>query len=257
MRLKLILISILICALKSAAGEKPWDHGPLKVSSSGTYLEHSDGTPFFWLGETAWLLPERLNRDEADYYLQRAGEARFNVVLVQTVNNVPAINVYGRQSMTPDFDFTNPEITDGYGYWQNMDHIIDRASANGIYVGMVCIWGGLVKAGLMDVGQARLYGQFLGKRYRDRPNIIWIIGGDTRGDVKPEVWTALAESIKAEDPNHLMTFHPFGRTHSGRWWNNADWLDFNMFQSGHRRYGQRKGDGDLTDPNDNEEDNWR
>jgi len=33
--------------------------------------------------------------------------------------------------------------------------------------------------------------------------------------------------------------------------------DFNMFQSGHRRYGQRKGDGDYTIAENTEEDNWR
>jgi hypothetical protein len=30
-----------------------------------------------------------------------------------------------------------------------------------------------------------------------------------------------------------------------------------MFQSGHRRYGQRKGDGDYSESDENEEDNWR
>lgn len=38
--------------------------------------------------------------------------------------------------------------------------------------------------------------------------------------------------------NHLITFHPFGRTKSSSWFHEADWLDFNMFQSGHRRYDQ-------------------
>ena len=41
-----------------------------------------------------------------------------------------------------------------------------------------------------------------------------------------------------------MTFHPRGRTTSATWFNDREWLDFNMFQSGHRRYGQRNGDGD-------------
>ena len=137
-----------------------------------------------------------------------------------------------------------------------MDYIIKTAENHGIYVGMVCIWGGLVKHGMMNVEQARAYGRFLANRYKNSPNIVWIIGGDIRGDVKPEVWTALAETIKSIDKNHLMTFHPFGRTLSAVWWNDAKWLDFNMFQSGHRRYGQKKGDGDESVTNQ-EEDNWR
>ncbi len=50
-----------------------------------------------------------------------------------------------------------------------------------------------------------------------------------------------------------MTFHPFGRTQSSRWFHDASWLDFNMFQSGHRRYGQGGKDGD----NPYGQDNWR
>ena len=91
----------------------------------------------------------------------------------------------------------------------------------------------------MTVEQAKAYGKFLAERYKDEPNIIWFIGGDIRGDVKTAEWEALATSIKAIDKNHLMTFHPRGRTTSATWFNNAPWLDFNMFQSGHRRYGQR------------------
>jgi hypothetical protein len=67
----------------------------------------------------------------------------------------------------------------------------------------------------------------------------------------------LAKSIRANDKNHLMTYHPRGRTCSSTWFNNAEWLDFNMYQSGHRRYGQRKGDGDYSIAENTEEDNWR
>ena len=41
---------------------------------------NADGTPFFWLGDTGWLLPEKLNRDEAAYYLEHCRQAGFNVV---------------------------------------------------------------------------------------------------------------------------------------------------------------------------------
>ena len=43
--------------------QKPWDHGKLQVSDNQRFLQHADGTPFFWLGETAWLMPQRLKRD--------------------------------------------------------------------------------------------------------------------------------------------------------------------------------------------------
>ena len=121
---------------------------------------------------------------------------------------------------------------------------------------MVCIWGGLVKAGKLSVADAKKYGAFLANRYKDKPNIIWFIGGDVPGDVKPEVWNALATSIKAIDKNHLMTYHPRGRYTSAKWWSQAPWIDFHTFQSGHRKYGQRMGNKDYPIPDNTEEDNW-
>jgi len=258
---RLILSAFLVLSIFASAQSKtakhPWDNGKLKVSENHRYLQHDNGTPFFWLGDTGWLLPERLNRDEAEFYLTECSKRGYNVVQVQTIDKVPSLNYYGQSSMPDGFNFKNINKKDLYGYWDHMDFIIKAAERKGIYIGMDCIWGGLVKDGLLSVKEAEAYGKFLGERYKNSPNIIWFIGGDIRGDVKPEVWEALATSIKSVDKNHLMTYHPRGRTCSSTWFNNASWLDFNMFQSGHRRYGQRKGDGDYTIAENTEEDNWR
>lgn len=258
------LFLVLLCCFSeiSFASKKtktylPWSNGKLVVSEENRYLKHENGVPFFWLGETGWLMPERLNRDEVPYYLEKCKEAGYNVVQVQTLNGVPTMNYYGQYSMIDGFNFKNIDRKGVYGYWDHMDYIIKTAERYGIYIGMVCIWGTPVSQGLMNVDEAKSYGKFLAERYKDNPNIIWFIGGDIRGDVKTDVWEALAKSIKAIDKNHLMTFHPRGRTTSAAWFNDADWLDFNMFQSGHRRYGQRNGDGDYPIEENTEEDNWR
>lgn len=250
----LIAMSFLPSALEA---EAPWKHGKLQVSANKHYLQHEDGIPFFWLGETGWLLPQRLIRDEASFYLSECQKAGYNVVQIQVLNAVPSFNMYGAMSHPDGYDFSTVD-QQGYGYWQHMDYLVKTAERFGIYVGMVCIWGNPVKTGKMSVEEAKAYGSFLANRYKDSPNVIWIIGGDVRGEEKEEVWTTLASTIRAIDATHLMTFHPRGRTSSVKWFNQADWLDFNMFQSGHRRYGQRK-------PNeqyeyilpDTEEDNWR
>ena len=256
-----IILSICLMLLSTITyaqpADIPWKHGVLKVSDNSRYLQHADGVPFFWLGDTGWLLPEKLNRDEAAFYLEHCKQAGFNVVQVQTINGVPAMNYYGQSSHPYGYDFSRIEQSGNYGYWNHMDYIIETAERQGIYIGMVCIWGGLVKGGLMDAEQAKTYGTFLAERYKSHPNIIWIIGGDTYGNLKTEVWNTLATTIKSIDKNHLMTFHPFGRTLSTTWFNNAPWLDFNMFQSGHRRYGQSKDYINSLLPAGTEEDNWR
>jgi len=246
-----IVIALLLALLALSAGaEKPWDHGRLTVS--GRYLVHADGTPFFWLGETAWLLPQKLDRYEVAFYLDRCEEAGFNVVQVQVLNAVPSINVYGQLGSIDQFGQPGT-----YGYWDHLDYIVDEAARRGIYVGLVAIWGSQVKAGRISEQQARTYGRFLAERYGNRPNIVWIMGGDIEGSVHPEVWQSLATTIKSTDPHHLMTFHPRGRTTSARWWGGAEWIDFHTFQSGHRRYGQRTAkDKNYPIADGTEEDNW-
>lgn len=54
------------------------------------------------------------------------------------------MNVYGQYSMIGGFNFKNIDRPGMYGYWDHMDYIIKTAEENGIYIGMVCIWGGLV-----------------------------------------------------------------------------------------------------------------
>lgn len=251
------ILTLCLAALAvQAAGKKSDPVARLKVSQCGRFLQYADGRPFFWLGDTGWLMPERLNRDEAAYYLDRLAAAGYNVVQVQVVNGIPAFNAYGQMSMPDGFNFDGIDRPGVYGYWDHMDYIIDQAGRRGIFVGMVCIWGSMVKSGKMNVEQAKAYGSFLANRYKDRKNIVWIMGGDIQGDIHPEVWDALATTIKSIDHNHLMTYHPRGRYTSARWFNGRSWLDFNMFQSGHRRYGQRMGNKEYPIPDNTEENNW-
>ncbi len=260
----LIAMLLMLVATGLSAAEKPWKNGRLTVK--GQYLMHENGKPFFWLGNTAWLLPERLNRDEVEFFLTRESEEGYNVEQIQVLDsNYPTYNVYGQQAFDDSFDmekFVSPQLPNSptpqlpiYSYWDHLDYIVSMAERMGIYIAMDCIWGGQVNR--LTPEKAAKYGRFLGERYKDRPNIIWMIGGDIMGDKGMESWDALARAIKAVDKNHLMTFHPRGRTTSAWWFNDREWLDFNMFQSGHRRYGQRNGDGDYTIRDNTEEDNWR
>jgi hypothetical protein len=89
---------------------------------------------------------------------------------------------------------------------------------------------------------ARVYGRWIGDRYRTRKNIIWILGGDRNprpNTPDAEIWRAMAagivEGVGGEN-NALMTFHPApNRTGTGEWFQQDAWLDVNMFQTGHCR----------------------
>jgi hypothetical protein len=219
----------------------------IQVAKGGRFLETNDGRPFFWQGDTAWLLFQRLNRADTLRYLDNRAGKGFNVVQVMVLHALDDANANGEAALI-DRDPGRPRPG---GYWDHIDWVIDRARERGIHLGMVCAWGSVVNAGRLNQSNVGTYTRFLVERYRNKPNIVWITGGDTRGDRQTEVWRAMGRLIRELDPKHLITYHPFGRTQSSTWFHKEPWLDFNMFQSGHRRYDQD------DSPNAKGEDNWK
>ncbi|MFY0686377.1 MAG: glycoside hydrolase family 140 protein [Cyclobacteriaceae bacterium] len=217
----------------------------LDISDNGRYFVTENETPFFWLGDTGWLIFSRLNREEANIYLDDRKAKGFNVIQAMVIHDVFASNFYGDSALIKG-NVALPDTTDGvdfsdtlaYDFWDHIDYVIDLAQQKGLYMALVPVWGSNVKSGKVQVGQASKYAKWLSKRYANQPHIIWLNGGDTRGDQNTHIWNEIGRQLKINNPNHLITFHPFGRTQSSMWFHDADWLDFNMFQSGHRRYDQ-------------------
>jgi hypothetical protein len=240
-------LAALAMACVSAA---PAQVGPVVVSPNHRFLQYKDGTPFFWLGDTAWRFFQKLDREEVERYLENRRQKGFTVIQALALHSRDDRSQYGDALI--EGDPTRPKVTPGeYGYWEHIDWIVDLAAKKGMYIGMLPCWGSAVKTGLINAENVAAYTRWLATRYRNRPNIFWIEGGDVRGDIHPEVWQIMGRTLKELDPVHLVTYHPFGRTQSSIWFHNEPWLDFNMFQSGHRRYDQ-----DDT-PNPKGEDNWR
>lgn len=251
------LISSILLLAASAAFAQPAT-GPLRVSSNHRFLETAKGKPFFWLGDTGWLMFQKLDRAETETYLENRRARGYNVIQAMVLHSGQDKNFYGASALTAK-DPAKPAVTPGadlakpgeYDYWDHIDWVLSLANSKGIYVAMVPAWGAVVKSGQVNLTNAEAYARFLAERYRDRPNVIWLNGGDLQGNVKMDVWKTLGATLRKYDPNHLITFHPFGRTQSSTWFHAEPWLDFNMFQSGHRRYDQDK------EPGAKGEDNWR
>jgi hypothetical protein len=250
-----LLLATLTTALASAA---PWDHGPLRATDNGRYLQHADGTPFFWQGDTCWLLVQKLDRAQVKTYFENRRAKGFNVVQCIAVQALVDQSAYGDRALV-DNDITRLNLTPGgdpaneaqYDYWDHLDHVFDTAAANGIYLAVAPTWAHTVRRTPVTSEMVVNYATQLARRYKDRPNLIWLNGGSARGNENTDVWQAIGETIKQHDPVHLMTFHPFGRTQTTTWFNDATWLDLNMFTSGHRRYEQD------VDGKKYGEDNWR
>jgi len=236
----------------------PVKSSALQVASNQRFLTDEKGNPFFWLGDTGWLLFGKLTREETEQYLENRKEKGFNVIQVMVLHALDYCNAYGDSALvsrnvakpltTPGNAFEKP---DEYDFWDHVDYVVDIAAEKGIYLGLVPVWGSNVKSGRISREQAEWYARWLAERFRKHPNIVWLNGGDIRGSDSTGTWNIIGNTLKKYDPGHLITFHPFGRMQSSDWFHNASWLDFNMFQSGHRRYDQDDSERNYG------ENNWR
>jgi len=52
----------------------------LQITPNRRFLQHADGSPFFYLGDTAWELFHRLTLAEADRYLTNRAAKGFTVI---------------------------------------------------------------------------------------------------------------------------------------------------------------------------------
>ncbi len=170
----------------------------LRVSANRRFLVHDDGSPFFYLGDTAWALFQRLNRAEADQYLQDRADKGFTVIQAVVLSEFDGLRTPNRYGDLP-LDDADPRRPND-AYFRHVDYVVDRAAALGLFVGLLPTWGdkvGPLKWGVgpqvFTVENARPYGEYLGERYRDRP-IIWILGGDRNPDNKQRraIWRDLA-----------------------------------------------------------------
>jgi hypothetical protein len=211
----------------------------LRVSPNGRFLMYDDGTPFFWLADTGWTILQRLNRDETLEYLDDRAAKGFNIIQTMGITEFDALRVPNAFGETPFLDM-NP-ATPNDKYWQHVDWVIEEAAKRKMLLALLPIWGDKVNRGwgvgpeILTPENARLYGQWLGKRYRDAP-LIWVVGGDRRVENERhlETWRALAQGLKnGDDAKHLMTFHPPGGHSSSFWYHDDEWLDINMWQTGH------------------------
>src|SRR5215831_12599544 len=86
-----LILLIVASAITSNAQPLP----RIMVSSNKRYFQTSDGKPFFWLGDTGWLLLEKCTREEASHYLDVRKQQGFNVIQVMVLHDLNAKNAYG------------------------------------------------------------------------------------------------------------------------------------------------------------------
>ncbi len=213
----------------------------LRISQNRRFIVHDDGTPFFYLGDTAWELFHRLTLSEAELYLRDRAAKGFTVIQAVVLAELDGLHTPNMQGDLPliDDDPTRPNEA----YFAHVDAVVDLAASLGLHIGMLPTWGDKwnrkwgVGPEIFTPENARAYGEYIGRRYAERP-IIWILGGDRpiENEQQRLVLRAMAEGLRAGDGGrNLIGFHTWGPHSSSEYVHDEPWLDLHMCQSGHKR----------------------
>jgi hypothetical protein len=207
----------------------------LKVSANGRYLVQN-GKPFFWLGDTVWSLFTLYSPQEAEVYLKHRRQQGFTVEHTMIAfNGGPGLKT---RSSNPEgyqpWLNANP-ATPNEAFFKNVDHILDVARQEGLFVVIMPCGGSsgsfVNKDKVFTRQNVRAYGKWLGRRYKDVPNIIWGNGFDLEPWEYVDVAQELAAGLREGDGGaHLITYHPSGGN-SSSYFQEERWLDFNIIQT--------------------------
>jgi hypothetical protein len=185
---------------------------PLKASPNKRYLVDQDNVPFMMVGDSPQSLLGRMSKSDAAYYMANRQRHGINTLWVNLLcNNATACNADGTTfTGTPPFTIPRDISTPNPAYFEHAHDMLKIAAAHGMTIMLdvaeTAGWLDIFKANGPD--KAAEFGRYVGKRYKDVPNIIWMYGNDfqTWADTADDaVVLAVAKGIRSADPNHIHT----------------------------------------------------
>jgi hypothetical protein len=174
-----------------------------------------DGKPFLMQGDAAWSLVAELSNADAEIYLKDRRAKGFNAIVVNLIEHKfsknPPRNYEGEQPFEDMTDWSSPNPK----YFAHADWVIRKAAEYGITVFLAPVYlgykgtdEGFYQEVLANNPEHLLdYGRFLGMRYKDFDNIVWVMGGDHNPDRALEDINLVAFGIREHDKRHLFTAH--------------------------------------------------
>lgn len=220
-----------------------YKHGFLKVSEDRDYLEHADGTPFFWLGDTHWtfVTEERLDESNCPKY-----QSQFKACVDKRVAQKFTVyqcnfrdgkvdGFFGRNinlMQETDHGFV-PNIEE---FHKNVDPKMAYLADAGLYIAVGYAWAFDMEPNGLE--RYLKFAKYTAARYGAYP-VAWTLAGELPGYLgdlqkNADLWNEVAkEAEKWNVYNNLQSAHlacsrPFPKIYE-----NESWFDFAMSQAGH------------------------
>ncbi|MGV2829114.1 apiosidase-like domain-containing protein [Myxosarcina sp. GI1(2024)] len=171
----------------------------LKIDSSKRFLVRADDSPFVWIGDTFWKF-SKLSREQRLQLLDDRKSKGFNVVMVRV----------GTGTKGEPAGFTG-NLEPIESHFQELDHLVAAANERGMYIAIATGWWYIVRD--FDAEALYKFGKFIGDRYKNNDNIIWLGAGESGSHHRKQELAfsklkSLIRGIRDGDTgNKLLTVH--------------------------------------------------
>ncbi len=213
-----------------------YQKGAITHHSGDYHLSHTDGSPFLWVGCTAWNGLLKSTDQEWSTYLKHRADNHYTVIqCIATqwrggdMNNHLQTAFTGQQPIQ-----LNP------AFFQHIDQKISKVNEYGLVAALVLLWalpygeGRELSPGFqLPQAEAILLAKYLVARY-GAYHIVWLPGGDgLYTSIYEKRWKNIGRAVFGEKPPGVVALHPMGRSWVGDTYAEEDWVDIIGYQSGH------------------------
>jgi hypothetical protein len=234
MRLPLLIAVVALLVADPAHAQNRFkEHGSLRVAKSGTYLEHADGTPFFFLADTVWTGPALSTANDWKLFLQDRVAKKFTAIQFNAISpwRTAPTDAEGRVAYTVE----GGQFRFNEDYFKRLDERMTAINDAGLLAAYVLTWAhkkGDSGTELSDEHVIELC-KYQVARY-GKHQVLWILAGDNRYDPQQsERWKKIGRAVFADKPDALVTTHPTGMNWPWESWLGEKWFDVLGYQSGH------------------------
>lgn len=217
-------------------------HGQVQISTDGRHLEHADGTPFFWLGDTWWTALSRLGWP-ADFQSLTADRVAKGFSVIQLVAglfpDMPPFDPRGASEAGQAWEDNWARVNTAW--FDLADLKIQWLVRSGLVPCILGCWGYYLP--FMGIDAMKRHWRYIVARYSAWP-VVWCLAGEgsmpwylseTKDNDKARQklgWSELGRYVQQIDPyDHPVTIHPI--TCARDTVDDESVLDFDMLQTGH------------------------
>ena len=188
------------------------DAFPAAVSANHRYLLDQSGAPYLLVGDSPQCMTANLTLEDMDYFFADRQRHGFNTMWVDILCGpyTGGRPDYGTYDGIVPFSTPGDLSTPNPQYFTRVDAMVALAAAHGMTLLLQPAETESFRDLLRRNGVAKDfgYGAYIGARYKNASNIIWLSGNDYQTDQWPTFdpyVVALVRGLRSTDPSRLQT----------------------------------------------------